>query len=262
MARKKPHEEHENHERWLVSYADFITLLFAFFVVLYATSSQNVEKEKKFEESIRAEMKFAMAGTGGGSGSGGAGPGGPDQAGAVGGVINPIQDNPIDLFKKRNVGNAEMLEYVEKLLDENMDKEEKNKTINDVRHDSIGVKISLSASTFFPSGSAKLKLPALKTLDKIARILKKSNRRLIIEGHTDDQPVVGGTYDSNWELASMRATSVVRYLIKYQKFDAKKIAAISYADQRPLVPNDTEENRAKNRRIEILVVNNENLEDL
>jgi chemotaxis protein MotB len=210
VSRKKKHEEHENHERWLVSYADFITLLFAFFVVLYATSSQNEEKEKKFEESIRAEMKMAVVGSSGKSGgNSGAGSDNNLANNAIAEAIksnaglsnNTINTNPIDLFQKQNVGNAELLEHVQKLLDENLEKSEKEKIISNVRHDNIGVKISLSASAFFPSGSPKLKYQALKSLDKIAIILKKSNRKLIIEGHTDDQPIIGHTYDSNWELA-------------------------------------------------------------
>lgn len=247
MARKKKHEEHENHERWLVSYADFITLLFAFFVVLYATSSQNQEKEKKFEDTIRAEFK--MVGAGGTSSQNG---------GMLGQIIDPI-----DVFQQRNVGNGELEDYVQRILQKNMTEEERKLAIGGLRHDSVGVRISLAASTFFPLGSAKLRLPALRSLDKVADMLKKSKNRLIIEGHTDDQPVyAGGHIDSNWELASLRATSVVRYLIKYHNIDPKRLAAISYADQKPLVPNDSEENRQKNRRIEILMVNGDDKEDI
>lgn len=241
---KKNHsEEHENQERWLVSYADFITLLFAFFVVLYATSSQNLEKEKKFEESVRTEFKMAAITT----------------------SINPTASavssgqviEPIELFRQKNVDNAELEEYVVRLLKKNMSEEERKTAIEGIRHDNMGVRISLAASTFFPPGSAKLRLPALRSLDKVANILKISNKKIIIEGHTDDQVLAGSQIESNWELASLRATSVVRYLIKYHKIDPTRMAAISYADQRPLVDNTTESNREKNRRIEILIINSE-----
>lgn len=238
--RAKKHEEHENHERWLVSYADFITLLFAFFVVLYATSSQNEEKEKSFEESIRAQFK--MVGVIGGKES------------HLGNPFGQVFD-PLEMIPRRDVGNAELEDYIHRILEKNMTEEERKATISGIRHDQTGVRISLSASTFFPSGSAKLRLPALKSLDKVAQILKVANRNVVIEGHTDDQPVVGGNVDTNWELGSLRATSVVRYLIKIHQMDAKKLAAASYADQQPLVPNDSEANRAKNRRIEILIIN-------
>lgn len=237
--RRKKHEEHENHERWLVSYADFITLLFAFFVVLYATSSRNEEKEKKFEDTVRAEFK--MAGSAGSS---------QNQGGMTGQVIDPIE-----FFQDRNVGNGELEDYVEKMLQKNMTDQERKLAIGGLRHDSMGVRITLAAATFFPSGSAQLRLPALRSLDKVAQILKTSNQKLIIEGHTDSQQVFDKDIGSNWELASLRATSVVRYLIKYHDIDPKRLAAISYADVKPLVPNTTDENRAKNRRIEILIVN-------
>lgn len=238
--RAKKHEEHENHERWLVSYADFITLLFAFFVVLYATSSQNEEKEKSFEENVRAQFKMV---------------------GFLGGKDNNSGDpmgqvfDPLEMIPRKDVGNAELEDYINRILDKNMTTEERKAVISGIRHDGTGVRISLAASTFFPSGSAKLRLPALKSLDKIAQILKVANRNVVIEGHTDDQPVQGGNFDSNWELGSLRATSVVRYLIKLHQMDPKKLAAASYADQQPLVPNDSESNRSKNRRIEILILN-------
>ncbi len=238
--RARKHEEAENHERWLVSYADFITLLFAFFVVLYATSSQNEEKEKKFEQSVRTSFKLA----------GGIG----DSPNSSGGLFGPIID-PIETIRKREIGNGELEDSIERLLQKNMTAQERQETIAGIRHDNVGVRISLAASTFFPIGSSKIRLPALRSLDKIATILKASNRNVVIEGHTDDLAVVGGTLDSNWELAGLRATSVVRYLIKYHQVDAGKLAATSYADQRPIAPNDSEENRTKNRRIEILIVN-------
>lgn len=245
LGKNKKHEEHDNSERWLVSYADFITLLFAFFVVLYATSTQNVEKEKKFEEVMRE--KFRM------TGGQGAGTTGPRSGSPIGGNAVEV----VDFFQRRNLPSEDLQEYIEQLLNKNMSADERKTTIQEIRHDDIGVRISLAASTFFPSGSAKLRLPATKSLDKIAHVLKLANRRIIIEGHTDDIPIVGGQFESNWELAGLRATSVVRYLIKVHKLDSTSLAAISYADQRPLVPNTTEENRAKNRRIEILIINSD-----
>jgi chemotaxis protein MotB len=95
----------------------------------------------------------------------------------------------------------------------------------------------------------------LQALDKIAELLKETDRKIIIEGHTDNTPVsAGAPYESNWELASLRATSIVRYLIKYHQIDPARISAISYADTRPLQKNDSEEGRSRNRRIEIYLV--------
>jgi chemotaxis protein MotB len=247
---KKKHEEHENHERWLVSYADFITLLFAFFVVLYATSNSNTEKEKKLEESIRQNFGMAMAvGAGGGSGSGqGASP----FFGAFDSLSMPTE------FPKR-AGPAELQDYVERVLDKTLTKEEKKEAITSLRHDSMGVRVTLAASTFFPIGSAKMRLPALQALDKVAAVLKQTDLKVLVEGHTDDLPVTGGQFETNWELAGSRASSVVRYLSKVHKIDTTRMAAISYADQRPVTPNTDEESRAKNRRIELLIVTDRDL---
>ena len=238
--RKKKFDEHENHERWLVSYADFITLLFAFFVVLYATSSQNIEKEKKFEDSVRASFKLA-----GGFG---------ERAGGNTGILGQVFD-PFDMIQKRDIGNGELEDSLQRILRKTMTEEEKKQTISNIRTDRDGVRISLAASEFFPSGSSKLRLPALKTLDKIAKVLKATNRHIVIEGHTDDQALNAGNFETNWELASLRATSVVRYLIKYQDINPRYLSAVSYGDQQPVVPNINEVNRNKNRRIEIVIVN-------
>jgi chemotaxis protein MotB len=244
-AKRKKHEEHESHERWLVSYADFITLLFAFFVVMYATSTNNEEKQKRFQESVRQNLKLGQGGTGDGASA-------PKSAAEA---LVPELRQPVEGFPKQG-GPEEVEDYVARKLNKSLSKGEQE-SVTKIHHDLIGARISLAASTFFPMGSSKLKLSSLKTLDKVASILKQTDRKVIIEGHTDDIPVAGGKYDSNWELASLRATSVVRYLIKFHDLDPARLAAISYADQRPLVPNDSDVNRSKNRRIEILIVTND-----
>lgn len=238
---KKRHEEHESHERWLVSYADFITLLFAFFVVMYATSSANEEKQKEFEESIKLELKLV-------------GRGGSDSD-----KMNSLQEAmaelvmPLGAFPKKG-GAGEAQDYVERVLDKSMDSEQKKQSIQDIYHDSVGVRIALAASTFFPEGSAKLKMSSLQSLDKVAEVLKSNNRRVIIEGHTDDIPISGNLFPSNWELAAGRASAVIRYFVKYHQIEAKRFMALSYGDQKPIVPNDSDEHRAMNRRIEVFIV--------
>lgn len=249
--RSHDHEEHENSERWLVSYADFITLLFAFFVVLYATSSQNKEKEKQFEESIRETMKLPQAEGGGGGGGAGSG------AAANMGTQAGFEPGGGSTAQSRLANNADLQEKLEKEVSEKMSPEER-KTVISLRHDLFGVRMSLAASSVFPTGSAKIRREALPTLDKIAQMMKASTFKMLVEGHTDDQPIApGGSFDSNWELASARATQVVRYLAKVHAIPEARLAAVSYADQRPLAPNTTEENRTQNRRIEILFITGE-----
>lgn len=234
-------EEPENHDRWLVSYADFITLLFAFFVVMYATSSNNQEKQKSFQDSVRVNLKLdGKSGTTAHDGS-------TSEENTIDSVIS------LDGFPK-NRGPGETQDYISRYLDKNIPTEEKT-MIQELRHDALGVRIALASSQFFNPGGIKIKISSLKFLDQIAKLLAETDRRVVIEGHTDDTPVgKDAGYESNWELGSLRATSIVRYLQKYHKIDPTRLSAITYADTRPIKSNATEEGRAQNRRIEIYVI--------
>lgn len=248
---RQHHEEPENHERWLVSYADFITLLFAFFVVMYATSTNNQEKQKSFQDSVRMNLK--LVGSGGGDGAGGGGDGN------VGGVATGDTLIQLDGFPARG-GPGETKEYLNRTLESKLDKDDKDKVQN-LRHDAIGVKIELASSQFFLPGGIKLKRNSLKALDTIANILKESDRKIVIEGHTDNTAVAADApFESNWELASLRATSIVRYLINYHQIDPARLSAISYGDTRPLESNNSPEGRTRNRRIEIYLILDEKLQ--
>lgn len=246
----QPHEEHENHERWLVSYADFITLLFAFFVVMYATSNNNQEKQKSFEQSVRVNLKL--------DGAGGSGEGSGAQEGNVGGQASGDTLIAIEGFPSRG-GPGEVTDYLAGVIENKMNKDEKEK-IQELRHDAMGVRIALASAQFFLPGGTKIRTSALQALDKIAEIFKQTDKKIIVEGHTDNTPVgQNAAYESNWELASLRATSIVRYLVKYHKIDPSRLSATSFADTRPIDNNNTAEGRARNRRIELYLVLNEKL---
>jgi chemotaxis protein MotB len=241
---RKRHEEPENHERWLVSYADFITLLFAFFVVMYATSTNNIDKQKEFENSVRVNLKLGAAEKA---------PHATPDAGEI--IAEYIQgkDGGAESFPQKG-SSAEAADYATRFLSKQMDAATKKELGLEVRHEALGVRVSVAASSVFPEGEFKMKRSSLKVLNQLGELLSQTNKKILIEGHTDDQPISSARVASNWELASLRATSVVRYLIKYQNLDPKRLAAISYADQKPVASNDTLENRAKNRRIEILIL--------
>lgn len=242
--KKNKNEEPENHDRWLVSYADFITLLFAFFVVMYATSSNNQEKQKLFQDSVRVNLKLA-----GNSSSLDTGDGSGTNLGEK--TVDVII--PLDGFPK-NRGPGETQDYISRFLEKKLDTDDKTK-VQELRHDALGVRIALASAQFFNPGGTKIKVGALKALDKIAVLLSETDRKIVVEGHTDNQPVSkDAPYESNWELASLRATSIVRYFQKYHHIDPKRMSAISYADTRPIKSNDTEEGRSQNRRIEIYII--------
>ncbi len=247
MARKKRLEEPENHDRWLVSYADFITLLFAFFVVLYATSNRNEEKEKEFQESIRHYMKMFVSVVN---------PGGSGTAAAPG----PVFDS-VDTMRRTSRDQRQMEKELQKIIEARLTEKERQELVPDVKSDQHGVRIVLSATAFFPTGSAKMRLPATKALSSLADVLKTTPYRLVVEGHTDNQPVLGGQYETNWELAGARAASVVRFLAKVHGVNPKKMSAVSFADQKPIAENDSEEHRSKNRRIEILIATDNESEE-
>lgn len=244
MRRNRKVEEHENNERWLVSYADFITLLFAFFVVMYATSTSNEEKQKEFEDSIKVNLHLV----------GKAGDGGTANKSILDEAFSEVGVN-LGSYPKQG-GPKEVEDYVQRYLDKNLTEKDK-KDIQSVYHDAVGVKISLAASTIFQEGSAKILPTALSALDKLAELLKTNNKKIIIEGHTDNTPIHSALFSSNWELAGGRASTVIRYFTKVHQIDAGRFISISYGDQKPIVPNDTAENRSKNRRIEIYLITDE-----
>ena len=241
--RRKRHAEHENHERWLVSYADFITLLFAFFAVLYATSVSDVKKQEDFEQSIRQQFTSV---TGFNNGSRFDELNDPRNNSA----IKPIMDT----FPPPGASAQEIQGYVQRKLEKDMTEAEREEAGIQIKHDAVGVRIQVAASKIFPSGSAELKTDSARALEELGDILRESGRHVIIEGHSDDQPIKTEKYPSNWELSATRATKIVRYLIAREHIPADRLTAVAYADQKPIVPNTSEENRAKNRRIEIMIV--------
>ena len=244
MYRKRRREEHEegSSERWLVSYADFITLLFAFFAVLYATSEQNVEKAKSFEKSIKQHLSKVGLGV---VGSGGKGLSAGEKNTSV---IRP----PISTFAKNDKEIMKLLSSVETYFETEMSDEKMAKVVTDISADVIGVRVSLLEKDIFPQGSAKFKKSALKVIDKMAGLLKKTQKRVIIEGHTEQKALSRDLLPTSWELASLRATTVVRYLIQRHQLAPERLAAISYGEHRPLNPSLKSDTR--NGRIDFFIL--------
>lgn len=237
MAKKKKHEEHENHERWLVSYADFITLLFAFFVVLYATSNQDLTKAKEFEGSLRSSIKM----------------------GQFGGGHNPINLETGSMMaplgtQMKDASPIDLQSYYQNKVKSKLNVEERGLILQDLTYEKNGIRIRLQGSNIFRPGEVEINPDSAVALGKIGAILKTSKRKIVVEGHTDNQQLApNGIINSNWELGALRATSVVRFFIKGFNIPADKISAMSYADTRPISENTTAEGRAENRRIDIFV---------
>ncbi len=241
--RKKKTAEHVNHERWLVSYADFITLLFAFFVVMYAIAMKDQKKAKDIAAAVRQAL--AQAGITSTSGTGTA-PGAGGTATPRGGESS-IKDK--DVQKIAQV-LRESLGYEFRGASDYSDRMQ-------FQYDANGLVLRLAANHFYEQGAAEVRPEALRVLDRIAAALKDGTQQIRVEGHTDDRPVQSELYPTNWELSAARAAWVVRYLAAKHHIDPKRMAAAGYAEYRPIADNDSEQGRAHNRRIEITVLGRE-----
>lgn len=222
----------ENHERWLLTYADLITLLMIFFVVMYTISNVN---SKKFAQ-LSNSMSQALLGQASGKLIGEAGPAFVSGTGSAG--------------TKAEMANMEKAK-------EQIDKYIKQQGLTGkvtVNQEERGLVISLKESLLFPLGSADLTPAAQQVITSVGKILASMPNQLRIEGHTDNLPIHTAQFPSNWELSTARATNVVNFLISRVGLQPKKLSATGYGEFRPIVANTSEAERAKNRRVDIVVL--------
>jgi chemotaxis protein MotB len=234
MAKKK-HEEHENHERWLVSYADFITLLFAFFVVMYSVSAVNEGKFRTVSESIKAALN-------------------PMYAPPVSNTPFAIGDTkPATILPSLQMSREVAIRRLRAVM-QSFQNAVQHKFIEVVEQRNGEIVVTIPESVMFQSGEAALLPDALPFLKALAEVLNEMNRHVRVEGHTDNVPIRTAQFPSNWELSATRAVMVVRVLNELYGVPSTHLAALGYADSRPLTPNLTPEQRAKNRRVEIIIM--------
>jgi len=253
MARKKPVEEHENLERWLVSYADFITLLFAFFVVMYAISSINEGKYRvlsdslvqAFQERPTSDKMIYL---------------GERQAEMLPGTGKPIgksvpQRSAEDANPAVRAETENMKQIARNVQAAMATMVEQGKVR--VTRSPRGIMVEINASTLFPSGDATLQPSSAQALASVANVLKVVDNPIQVEGHTDNIPISSPAYPSNWELSSARAGSVVRLLTE-AGVPAARMVAIGYADNKPVDSNTSPDGRSRNRRVNVIILNSEN----
>ena len=258
--RRRP-RTHANHERWLVSYADFITLLFAFFVVLYA--SAQVDQRKVGKLALAIQVAFQELGVFPASTSkipldlAEPMPFSTVQAienaahnTELGRVANPPAGELSGLSSDAIDRNLTMLQLE---LSQALQHEIALRSIA-LHRESEGLVISLREFGFFDSGSASLKPSAISALDRIASILAVRTCRLRIEGHTDNIPMHTPQIASNWELSTARSTELVRLLIVHYRFPPERLSAAGFAEYHPIASNQTVEGRAQNRRVDIVIL--------
>jgi chemotaxis protein MotB len=282
MARKRRHEEHENHERWLVSYADFITLLFAFFVVMYSISSVNDGKYRVLSETLNDAFLTSAQSLD------------PIQVGEKVRTITPVAgeyaasepgtlessdiEDPLDIIDDKEIktkGRPEA-EGTGKKGDNGDGKSEADTTLAEtagnlesalssliaddlitVTQTKRGVEVEMKSKMLFTTGSARLSRTAIKLLRDVADILKLLPNQVLVEGHTDNVPIRNILFPSNWELSAARAASVVHLLGRFG-ITPGRMAAIGYGEYRPTADNTSEDGRQKNRRVALIIKNQDN----
>ncbi|HUA21579.1 MAG TPA: flagellar motor protein MotB [Bryobacteraceae bacterium] len=249
MARKKQ-ESHENHERWLVSYADFITLLFAFFVVMFATSQTDKAKaqavsdsvKKALEgESFKAVAQLILGGTVDMKGQGNAQRNGPGGARKLVRVEDKPQGKVVELLPSLQILTRELSEEIKtgKLA---------------IHMGSRGLTISFAQAALFPSGEDEIAKDFYPSIQKIANAMKQIPNPVRAEGHTDAVPIHNSRFRSNWELSAARSIALVELLMQFG-VPRDRLSIAGYADTDPVDSNDSAEGRQRNRRVDLVLLN-------
>jgi chemotaxis protein MotB len=254
------HEEHVNHERWLITYADMITLLMVLFIVLYSISQVDLAKFRRLKEGVAGGFGGTAAA---GALSGGAGPL-PGGAGVFDAGLHGTQAVTSAQAAQAALADAEaraagarqqraVLQGAQQEIQRSLARDGLGDTVK-FRLEARGLVVTIvSDKVLFDPGQADLKPEGQDIVDKLAAVIGRLPNMLAVEGHTDNTPV-SGRYPSNWELSTARATTVLRELIDRHGISPNRLQAAGYADGRPVAGNDTPEGRSANRRVELVVL--------
>ncbi len=248
MARKKKARHADNHERWLISYADFITLLFAFFVVMFASSQADKGRAQQVSESVKKALEgqklssilaAVLGGSADNTGKGNAmmrGPGGAQRA--------PEE--------KKEPKVAELVPSM-KMLNEELKSEIDAGKIQ-IKLEARGLVVSFTQAVIFPSGEDEVSAAAYPELEKVASAISKLPNPVRIEGHTDSIPIKTARFRSNWELSAARSIAIMELLATRFSIPRTKMSIAGYADTAPVASNDTDAGRGRNRRADIIIL--------
>lgn len=266
MGKKKheEHEEHVNHEAWVIPYADMVTLLFALFLVLFATGLEADQgKLTELAGTVRTEFGIASVLPGGS----GLLPANPqaipastllDELAFLGGVdLNGDGQPDADPYTGDGDGDGpQRLEDLDAQLDADLVDAGLDPDAVELHRDARGITVDITADgILFASGTATLTDGGRELINLVVPLLTGIPNHVVVEGHTDDVPIATATFPSNWELSSARAGAVLRHLLAVDALPATQLSAAGYGDTRPIADNGTAQGRATNRRVEIVVVN-------
>jgi len=256
--RARRRDEHVNHERWLISYADFITLLFAFFVVLF--SSAQVDHRKVGQIAMAIQVAFQQMGVFETSNTHmPLDKSAPMPFEKVQVIENTMRETDISQMVPpmkgviSNTPDREELGAIRKTLESTLAAQIEGNTVG-IHETREGLVVSLREMGFFDSGSATLRPGAESTLKKIADVLRSLPEGIRVEGHTDNVPIHNSAFPSNWELSTARATEIVKLFITRYAIDPSRLQASGYAQYHPAASNGTAAGRALNRRVDIVIV--------
>jgi chemotaxis protein MotB len=246
VRRRDHEEEHDNEERWLLTYADMITLLMVLFIVLFSIGQINIKKFEQLRSGLAASFGTSQNAVLDGG------------AGVLDGGESPINEQSAqEILDQQRAAAAASTRQLQQTADE-VKKALAGQGLGDkvtFRLEARGLVLQIvTDQVLFDLGKADLRPEGRAVLDGLAVALKDVPNAISVEGHTDNRPISGFPFTSNWELSTYRATTVVRYLIDEKGLDRKRISAAGYGEERPLVPNDTPAHQSQNRRVEIVVL--------
>lgn len=226
MARRKKKGDDINTNGWMDTYADTITLLLTFFILLYSISAVDSEKLKELAEALQFSLTGKQSVK----------------------QLESLDDIKVDIEKESN-----KYEDLAKKLNEIIDKNSLTEVIK-IREEDRGIVLQVDESILFDPGKAEIKESSIDILNTISKIIEETDNDIVAEGHTDNVPINTAKYKSNWELSTARAMNIVKYFIENKNINPVRLSVKGYGEYNPIAPNDTPENRSKNRRVDILVV--------
>lgn len=228
MPRKKKKKEEVNTNAWMDTYADTITLLLTFFILLYSISSVDSQKLNELAEALKDSLKGSTEVV----------------------ELQNLEDLKVDISEiTESTEYEDLVEKLNQIIEQNSLTE-----VIKIREEDDGVVLQLDETILFDSGKADLKEYSKEVLDIITKVVISIDNDVLVEGHTDNVPTKTVEYPTNWELSTARAVSVVRYFVESKEIDPTRFSVKGYGEFKPLVANDTQENKAINRRVDILII--------
>ena len=247
MPRKRP-ESHGSHERWLVSYADFITLLFAFFVVMFASAQSGKNKAAEVSESVRNALEHGQLSSAVSTVLGR----GKHEAKLAPLTKAPTQQRENPLPPTPEAHAPDLAVYLD-ALQKGLEQELKSGKL-EVKLQGRGLIISMREATFFSSGAESVSPASLEILGRIAVIVRQLPNPVRLEGHTDSRPIHNSRFHSNWDLSAARSVAMLEILRDRFQIPESRMAIAGYGDNAPTDTNETEEGRAHNRRVDLVLL--------